>query len=276
MLDPAVSLRVLCGWSFIGRADRRRGSSSVDRRARESPPGSGRRGSLRAAAPPAQSDAPTVTRCSRRHESESLLDAGRAAACVGAARGAGRPPASPPRVRKSPRRPPHQIADVVTVRGWRSEVSGSAASRASDLEPPASTRSLFSGAACGGCCIAVAGAGAEHQPLEQRVAGQPVRAVHAGAGDLAGREESRQRGAAPLVGVDAAHDVVRRGPDRNRIAREIEADAPAHLGDRRKPPRARNRRRDAPASGRRDRRSARSSRTMLRATTSRGARSPPG
>ena len=34
---------------------------------------------------------------------------------------------------------------------------------------------------------------AEHEPFEQRVAGQPVRAMDAGAGDLTGREQARQR-----------------------------------------------------------------------------------
>src|SRR5205823_14946189 len=43
-------------------------------------------------------------------------------------------------------------------------------------------------------------------------------------------------GTPPLVGVDAAHDVVGRRTDGNRIAREIQADAGAHRGNRRKAP----------------------------------------
>ena len=39
------------------------------------------------------------------------------------------------------------------------------------------------------------------------------------------RRRAGQRRAAPLVGVDAAHHVVRRRPDRNRIAREVQPDA---------------------------------------------------
>ena len=101
---------------------------------------------------------------------------------------------------------------------------------------------------------------AEHQPFEQRVAREPVRAVDAGAGDLAGREQSRQRGPAPLVGVDAAHHVVRRRTDRNRIAREVEADAAGTSRQSSETAGARTRRRDAPASGTPARRSARSSR----------------
>ena len=49
---------------------------------------------------------------------------------------------------------------------------------------------------------------AEDQALQQRVGGQPVGAVHAGAGHLAGGVEARQRGAARQVGEHAAHPVV--------------------------------------------------------------------
>ena len=44
----------------------------------------------------------------------------------------------------------------------------------------------------------------EHQALEQGVGGQPVGAVDAGAGDLAGGVEARGRSAPPEVGGDAA------------------------------------------------------------------------
>src|SRR5437763_1142220 len=73
-----------------------------------------------------------------------------------------------------------------------------------------------------------AGPRAEDQPLDQRVSRRPVGAVDAGAGHLPRRKESRQRCTPPLVGFDAAHDVVGRGTDGNRIAREIQADAGAH------------------------------------------------
>ena len=98
----------------------------------------------------------------------------------------------------------------------------------------------------------------------------PVQAVSPAA------KSPRQRCAAPLVGVDAAHQVVRRRPDRNGILREVEPDLPAHLRRSSESARARGRRRDARASGRPVRRSPPTSRTMPRATTSRGARSPSG
>ena len=44
----------------------------------------------------------------------------------------------------------------------------------------------------------------EDQPLQQRVGGQPVGAVHAGAGDLAAGVQAGDRGAAAQVGADAA------------------------------------------------------------------------
>ena len=78
-------------------------------------------------------------------------------------------------------------------------------------------------------------AGAEHQSLEQRVGRQPVRAVQPGAGRFAGGKQPGQRRPAPHVGVDAAHHVVRRRADRNRIARDVDADLRAHRRDRRKP-----------------------------------------
>lgn len=77
--------------------------------------------------------------------------------------------------------------------------------------------------------------GAEDEALEQGIAGQAVRAVDPRAGDLASRIESRTRRASPTIGVNAAHDVVRRRPDGNRIPRKIQPDPPAHVGNRWKP-----------------------------------------
>ena len=49
------------------------------------------------------------------------------------------------------------------------------------------------------------GAAAEDEALEQRVRGQAVRAVDAGAGTLARRVEARDVSPAVKVGDDAAH-----------------------------------------------------------------------
>ena len=78
-------------------------------------------------------------------------------------------------------------------------------------------------------------AGPEDQPFEQRVARQAVGAVDAGAGGFAGGEQSGNGGAAPVVGVDAAHQIVSGGADGNRIGRQIEPDLAAHRGDSREP-----------------------------------------
>ena len=117
------------------------------------------------------------------------------------------------------------------------------------------------------------GAGAEDETLEQRIARQPVGAVHAGAGDLARRVQTRNRGAPVDVGLHAAHDVVGRRPDRDAIAREIQPRAPARLGDQRESASARTPGRDAPSTGRR-RRCVRS-RGRCRATRDRATPGPP-
>ena len=118
--------------------------------------------------------------------------------------------------------------------------------------------------------------GAEDQPLEQRVAGQAVGAVHAGAGDLAGREQARHRRASLEVGLDAAHHVVRRRADRHAIAGQVEAGVAARRGNQRKPG-VHGRgievlQREEHAA----RRSAPSRARCARDTRSRGARSPAG
>ena len=63
----------------------------------------------------------------------------------------------------------------------------------------------------------------EHEALEQRVRGEPVGPVHSGAGDLADGVEPGHRGAAPGVGRDAAHPVVRGGRHRDRLAGPVDA-----------------------------------------------------
>ena len=57
---------------------------------------------------------------------------------------------------------------------------------------------------------------AEHEALRQRVGGEPVGAVQAGAGGLADRVEAGHAGAAVEVGDDAAHHVVARRGRRGR------------------------------------------------------------
>ena len=69
----------------------------------------------------------------------------------------------------------------------------------------------------------VAGAPAEDQQVGQRVAAEPVGAVHA-AGHLAGREQARARGRGAGVGVDldAAHDVVAGRADLHRLLGDVD------------------------------------------------------
>ena len=69
----------------------------------------------------------------------------------------------------------------------------------------------------------LAGAAAEDQRVEQRVGAEAVAAVDRDAGDLAGGVEARDRRRAVDVGLHAAHDVVLAGPDRDRLARDVDA-----------------------------------------------------
>ena len=65
---------------------------------------------------------------------------------------------------------------------------------------------------------------AEHEALAERVRGEPVGAVQAGARGLADGVEARARvERAVEVGDDAAHHVVRGGRDRDELARRVEA-----------------------------------------------------
>ena len=60
---------------------------------------------------------------------------------------------------------------------------------------------------------------AEDQRIEQGISAQPVGAVYAHAGTLAGGVEIVDRGAAADVGVDAAHGVVLAGLDQVSVPR---------------------------------------------------------
>src|SRR5690606_7544410 len=83
------------------------------------------------------------------------------------------------------------------------------------------------------------GAAPEHEQVAERVRAQAVRAVQAGAGDLAGRVEAGQDRAVPVedhVRVDrrgyAAHRVVRRRLDRHELLDRVDAEVDAReLGD---------------------------------------------
>ena len=68
-----------------------------------------------------------------------------------------------------------------------------------------------------------AGAPAERDRLHQRVAAEAVRAVHRDARALAGCVEAGQLGEPVVVGLDAAHVVVRSRPDRDRVEDRIDA-----------------------------------------------------
>ena len=67
-------------------------------------------------------------------------------------------------------------------------------------------------------------AGPEHHPFEQRVGGQPVGAVHPGAGHLSHRPQTGQRSGAPQVGHHATREMVGRRRDRQPVVLGVEAD----------------------------------------------------
>ena len=75
------------------------------------------------------------------------------------------------------------------------------------------------------------GAPGVDQGLEQRVGGQPVGAVDAGAGGLPGGEQPRHGGAAGAVGQHAAHPVVLGLGDRHGAGGEVEAEVGQPGGD---------------------------------------------
>ena len=88
----------------------------------------------------------------------------------------------------------------------------------------------FQGLIQHGADLVRAGAG-EHQALEQRVAGQTVGAVQAGAAHLADREEPRHVGGAELIHQHAAAGVVRRWHHGDRLAGDVDAEALAAPGN---------------------------------------------
>ena len=62
----------------------------------------------------------------------------------------------------------------------------------------------------------------ENEAFQQGVGGQPVRSVHAVAAAFADGEQAGQGGASRLIGLDAAHQIVLGGDDRDQVAREVE------------------------------------------------------
>ena len=75
----------------------------------------------------------------------------------------------------------------------------------------------------------------EDEALEQGVGGEPVGAVHAGAGDLAGGVEAGYAGTAPEVGGHAPGRVVARRRDRDQLGHRVDPVLAAGRQDRREP-----------------------------------------
>ena len=63
----------------------------------------------------------------------------------------------------------------------------------------------------------------ENQAFEQRIGGQAIGAMQAGAGGFAGDIEAGQVGASAQIADDAAAGVVRRRHDRDRFAGDVDA-----------------------------------------------------
>ncbi len=68
------------------------------------------------------------------------------------------------------------------------------------------------------------GATAEDQQFDQRIRTQPVGAVQADAGALAGGEQAGQRRGSCRIGGNPAHHVVHHGADRHRLLDDIDAE----------------------------------------------------
>ena len=118
--------------------------------------------------------------------------------------------------------------------------------------------------------------GAGHGGFQQRVAGQAVGAVQAGAGRLAAGPQPVDAMLRPArVHGDAAHVVMRRRAHRNRLRRRVDAGRAAGGGDGGEAAR-RNRRRAPARASRKTRWPAGRWRQTARATTSRGSSSAPG
>ena len=217
------------------RCDLPDGLSSVHRRALESPGGSARRGSpaRRSAARAIRRATVTRLNCFQASASSARALSSARRWATYAASSFATASSMPSRVRNRPTDLPHQIADFA---GGQSTVSGgrwSLGCRCSAVDHdvtghrPRITRHLPISGHLGGRRILLHRDGrarTEHESFEQRVAGEPVGAVDARAGHLAGGEQSRDGRASPSVGLDAAHDVVRGRSDRNRIGRQVEVD----------------------------------------------------
>src|SRR6185437_9757062 len=70
---------------------------------------------------------------------------------------------------------------------------------------------------------------AEHETLEQGIAGEPIGAVHSGVGGFSGRVQARKGGASREIGFYSAHHVMSRRGNRSHISGEIESIAQAGL-----------------------------------------------
>ena len=81
----------------------------------------------------------------------------------------------------------------------------------------------------------VGNAAAEDEPLEQAVRSQPIGAVEARAGHLAGRPEAVHRRPAVRIDRHPADHVMSTGADRNPVARDVEVEVAAEPVDSRKP-----------------------------------------
>ena len=164
---------------------------------------------------------------------------------------------------------PHEAAQLVPVVGDDDRL---VAGRGLRRGP---SRARRAAAQSSGCCGERArGAVAEHQPLEQRVGGEAVGAVQAGAGDLADRPQAGQAGAAVAIDHHAAAHVVRRGHHRDGLAGEVDAErlgARVDVGEALAQEVGRLVRSCRATRSRRRVRFI--SKSMARATTSRGARS---
>jgi hypothetical protein len=82
-----------------------------------------------------------------------------------------------------------------------------------------------SGVSYGRCGIThhLACSSAENESFQQRIARQAVRAMHAGAGSLSGREQTRNAGPPIRIRSYSAHRVVRRRMHRNRSGGYVHA-----------------------------------------------------
>ena len=222
--------RVAGGARAEGRARRRRrvehdvdvAGASARRRARGSPRASASRGSPRAARPRRRARRATVSRLVVSQD--SLVDD------VGAATPASLSSTAPAAVepvggaQHARRCAVITSCSVAAAREPRDQAGGArvgAPGRGQRRSSPGST---------------VGDPAGEDQALEQRVGGQPVGAVHAGAGDLAGGVEARarRRGRAGRCATPPRGVVAGRG-DRDQLGDRVDAVAAAGRQDRREP-----------------------------------------